>query len=279
MNWLFKLNNFFRIWGGTFRAMGRIKIWLPLIILFAFQIVLLYKLVNFHYPPWGIVLVPLLKALLPERVLHYPQYYLALPFIYNLTNLVVVGLLSIFTNSMVIWLVTSRYLDNKLSLKGAFSRAVNRFGHLFLIWLINTALVAAILILPAFLLSGWIEGSPRRLMFIQTVSFVAGVLISGLFAYCFNLILISNISWLKSVKRNFEIFRRNFFSTCFFIGIPGLISWGYGLVVSNTPLLMSKFRPETIPLLLGLGSLLNLLVIFWILGSLARLFLLETKEA
>lgn len=278
MNWLFKLNNFFRIWGATFRAMAKIKIWLPLIILLFLQIIVLYFLVRFYLPPFNSILIPLLKLIVGENGLHYPRFYLSLPFIYNLFNLILIGFFSIFANAMVIWLFSSHFWGKKLSLKEAWQNTRARFGHLFLNWLINTVIAAAVLILPGFLFSSWIGGSPRRTFFVQFLSFGAGILVSGLFAYCFNLILLSGDSWLKSLASNFSIFRRNFFSTCFFIALPGLISWGYGMLISNTPLLMSKFRPDIVPVLLIIGSLLNLFIVFWILGALARLFLYEVKE-
>lgn len=279
MNWLFKLNNFFRIWGATFRAMGRFKIWIPLIFLLLIKIVLLYQLVRFYEPPGSLILVPLLKAILGDRALHYPHFYTALPFVYNLFNLVLIGFFDIIVNAVVIWLLSSHFWGRMLNIKEAFGKVKGRFGQLFLIWLVSTVVVAAFLILPGILFSSWTYGSPRRMIFIQSLSFVTGVLVSGLFAYCFNLILLSNQSWLKSLASNFAIYRRNFFTTSFFIGIPSLISWVYGALVSNTPLWLSKFRPEIIPLLLGLGSVLNLLVVFWILGALTRLFLYEIKEA
>lgn len=279
MNWLFKLNNFFRIWGATFRAMGKIKIWVPLVILFLIQILFLYILVRFYQPPWSAVLIPILKGVLGDRVLHYPQFYMSLPAVYSLVNLVLVGFFSIFANAMVVWLLTSHFWGNRLNMKEAWEKANRRFGHLFLIWLLNTLVAAAIFFLPSLLFSFWIAGSPRRMLFIQTAGLVVGVLVSCLFAFCFNLILVSASSWLKSLSLNFDIFRRNFFSTCFFIGIPGLISWGYGVLVGNAPLVMSKLRPEVIPFLLTAGSVLNIIVVFWITGALTRLFLYEMKEA
>src|SRR4030066_231438 len=100
MNWLFKLNNFFRIWGATFRAMLKIKIWLPLFILLLLQIIVLYFLVRFYLPPFNSILVPILKLVVGEKGLHYPQFYLSLPFIYNLFNLTLIGFFSIFANAI-----------------------------------------------------------------------------------------------------------------------------------------------------------------------------------
>jgi len=278
MNWLFKLNNFFRIWGATFRAMARFKIWLPLILLLLLQVILLFVLTRFYQSPFSLVLVPLLKALVGEKALHYPGFYVALPFAYNLLNLVVVGFLSILINATAILLLSFHFWGRPIDLKEALSGSRSRFGHLFLLWLVNTIAVGLVLILPGFILSGWMGGSPRRILFVQLASYGLGVLVAALFAYCYNAILLSGETWLKSIRTNWGIFRRNFFSTCFFIAIPGFVSWLYGVLISNSPLIMSKFRPDIIPLLLIFGSVINLLVIFWILGSLARLFLQEVKE-
>ncbi len=258
--------------------MGKLKIWLPLLILLILQILVLFQLVRFYQPQVSWLLVPLFKLIASERALHYPQFYLALPYLYNLFNLVLIGFFSIFVNALVIWLLSSHFWGKKLSYKEAWQNTRTRFGHLFLIWFFNTLVAALILILPGVLFSNWMSGSPRRTFFIQAASFGAGVLVSGLFAYCYNSILLSGDAWLKSLSTNFRIFQRNFFSTCFFIGIPGLLSWGYGILTSNTPLIMSKFRPDIVPVLLVIGSVINLLVVFWILGSLARLFLYEVKE-
>jgi hypothetical protein len=193
-------------------------------------------------------------------------------------NLVVVGFLSILINAATILLLSFHFWGKPLKLREAFASARGRFGHLFMLWLTNTVTVALVLILPGFLLSGWMGGSPRRILFVQLTSFGLGVLVAALFAYCYNAILLSGESWLKSLGTSFAIFSRNCFSTFFFIAIPGFISWLYGLLISNSPLIMSKFRPDIIPLLLFVGSVINLFVIFWILGSLARLFLYEVKE-
>src|SRR4030065_2466129 len=115
MNWLFKLNNFFRIWGATFKAMLKIKIWLPLFILFLLQVVVLYILVRFYLPPYSAVLIPLVKLITGDKALHYPQFYLALPFIYNLFNLVLIGFFSIFSNALAIWLLSSHFWGKGLS--------------------------------------------------------------------------------------------------------------------------------------------------------------------
>jgi hypothetical protein len=278
MNWLFKLNNFFRIWGTTFRAMGKLKIWLPLLVLLILQLLLLFQLVRFYQPHVSWLMVPIFKLIASERALHYPQFYLALPYLYNLFSLVLIGFFSIFANAVVIWLLSSHFLGKTISLKEAWRNTKSRFGHLFLIWVFNTLAAALVLILPGVIFSDWMSGSPRRTFFLQAASFGAGVLVSGFFAYCYNAILLSGDSWLKSLTTNFQIFQRNFFSTCFFIAVPGLLSWGYGILTSNTPLIISKFRPDIVPALLVIGSLINTLVVLWILGSLARLFLYEVKE-
>ena len=258
----FLIATYTRLLSGLFK----LSVWSPLLILALFQALGLLLLSNFFVGGLRQVLYPFLSLFLPEALLHYPQYYLALPSLYSGYNTLILGpTVWVLISASAVYKLGGYYRGAKLSLSEGLRESVRLYIPLLLFWVIETVMIFVVLFSLNVAFREYVAGSPRtRLLFEYGYQLIA---------YCFSAFLIYSIPGIVisgrrlggAIKHSIGLCRKNFFLTFIIIAVPGTVGALIDIFVSGfSPQLVSLFSPESITLILyiriSLGILINLLV-------------------
>lgn len=275
------VNRFIDLFVDSIREFGRGKIWLLLGGYFLLQWLILYAHVHFASPlVWGWMKIWL--GLFPEHVAngfkHFPGHFLTLPYLFDwakfavgilIEGLVLGGIAMLFFDSM---LATPK--SDRLSLKLLWPSWV----HLIVGWLaLNGLMLATAVALPGWLES-WLEGSPRRQLFVQ-LGVIPGIYVVLLALFYFTIpsvALFGENAW-QAIKRSVRLFFRHPFSLLI---LSGLILIGpviIGAVAGRTGLIVEKFRPEMVYWVLVAGLVVGALASFFWMGTAVR-FLIDEED-
>jgi hypothetical protein len=82
---------------------------------------------------------------------------------------------------------------------------------------------------------------------------------------------------MSALRDSFSLAASNYGVTYLLIAVPALFTWATDLMVGRAPVIVSRFSPELIVLLLGLAIIITLLVNFAIVGAITASYLLATE--
>ncbi|MCJ7459032.1 MAG: hypothetical protein MUP17_08580, partial [candidate division Zixibacteria bacterium] len=88
-------------------------------------------------------------------------------------------------------------------------------------------------------------------------------------------IVISGKNVLSGLGSSVSIYKRNFFSTYFFVLIPNLLTFPFTLLNHRAALLISKFNPEVIFLILILEIGVSMIANYILISTLTRFYIYD----
>jgi len=238
-----KINLFFSVYLEGLKSFRKPLLWLPFLLYTLAQFLLLLALVYFYTPLISFVFVPMIKRFMGEFVLHYPAYFLFLPKIFSRANLLLGGILGIISFGWATYLFFSYFLSEKRielaeGLKVTFSKYLLLLG----IWAIETAVLLGWFFFVSRVGRGFLEGSFKKELAFEVLSFGTGVLFYGLFAFAVPAIILSGRNIISALGLSVSIYKRNFFSTYLFVLLPNLLSLPFTFINRNSSFLILSFR-------------------------------------
>jgi hypothetical protein len=281
MSLIGSINRFIDLFIDSFRELRRGRIWLLLGAYLGLQWLVLYAHVNFSSPlVWGAMKIWL--GFFPDSVIngfkHFPGHFLTLPYVFDwarfviglvLEGLVLGGIAMLFFDNM---LETPK--EDRLSLKLLWPSWI----HLALAWLVlNGLMLATAVALPGWLES-WLEGSPRRQLFIQlgVIPGIFVVLLALLYFAIPSVALFGENVW-QAIKRSIRLFFRHPISLLILSGLILVGPVAVSAVAGRAGLIIDKFRPEMVYWVLVAGLVVGALASFFWMGTAVR-FLIDEED-
>lgn len=264
-----KINLFTAIYGRMFAAIIKPRIWIPFFILALFQVVALYGLAKFYLPGWFNIIFPILSSFLPPEVLHYPQYYLALPAVYSgLDNFIIGPTVWVVLSAVAVYKLGGYYAGENSPLGEGFKSVFGAYLPLLIFWAIETALVLLVMLVPSLLIADLVRGSPRRKIALDFGLQVIGFGVSAFLIYTIPGIIFAGTGVGSAIKKSLRLCWKNFFLTFFIIFIPSVLNVFFNIIFSEfSPRIIQLLNPELIIALLGLQIGIGIFINLFIYGS------------
>lgn len=264
-----KINLLLRIYGRLAVGLLRFSWWSPFFILAIFQLLGLCALIWYYLPGWINIIMPLLRLFISPDNFHYPQYYLALPKVYSLFEIFILGpTLWIIFSAAASYRYGHFYDGEKVSIGECVNASVNKYLPLLIVWIFETILVLLILYLPGVILNSQIEGSPNRIMALRFVLQMAGFGISAMLIYAFPGIILDNKGLFEAIGDSVSLFFRNIFLSYFIIFLPNIPRLILNLLLGDlAPRIINLLNPELIPNLIFVSIALGIFINYYVYGA------------
>ncbi len=276
MGALEKLNLFFWAWVQTARSVKTLKLFVPFLIYAILQGGILIGLIHFAYPPFSSILPPLYRRFFGPMALHYPQCMVFLPDMFHRVDILLSGIIGIGVIGMATQLFATRFNGESPQLKEGIRKVLPLYGVLFIIWILETALVL-----------GFVQGFPRLLAvstplegkFLRTLSTLLGIIVGAAFAYTSVLVVWEKKGLLRALRGSFSLFAQNPFSSFSLVAVPIGLRLPLDWVLSKGGFLISRFTPELICWLLAFYIGFSILTNYFLIGSITGFYLLVKEES
>lgn len=273
-----QFRKFFIAWKNCFESVKLTKILLLFVVYACLQIAIVLMFIFYAYPPLSGVLVPIIKHFFGEQALHYPNNYVLLPTLFNWTNILLSGFLGVLIIGVSTKLFSLSYRNKAVELGKGFRSIGPKYLVLLAVWFVET-----------FCLLGVLFGAPKLLVkigflahqgsfSIQLITALLAILLGAMFAYTTALIILDGNSMLKAVARSLVLFKKYPIVSFLLIAVPTFIHMPFDLLTSETHLLISKFMPEIVGVLLIISILISVFTNYFLVGTVTRYFLLVTKQ-
>ncbi len=272
MTLLGKVNSFILTYSEGLKSFKRFGLWLPFLVVALLQVIVLFILVSFFSPLLAWILVPVLKGAYGEAVLHYPNFYLFLPAVFNRANIIAGLLLGVVLDGAAALMFCDHFSGNRISFLGGLRAALSKYWRLFVLGLLGLPVILVMRI-PFLLLGDVVTESPRRELALEVGCMILGVTYAGIFAYAVPGVIWRGKKTLAAIADSWRIFVGNFFSTFLFISIPLAISFPVNMLKRQGSVLITKFNPEIVIWLAVLGVFVSIFVSFLRSATLMKFYL------
>lgn len=230
----------------TLRALFAPVLWLPWLLLGAFQAALVVALGWFAHPAVAWLAVPLARLLGGEDALHYPRIFRVLPALYSRADLAVGAVLGALVVGAATRLFAARFSGAEVRPLAELGWALRRAPLLIAVNLpLNLLLIGLSLALDAML--GRPGGSAIVRQGITVGGLVAAMLLQAAFLYATPLVAVSGLPLLRALAMLPRAFARgafaalvlSLFAVLALLPLQGLAGLGDNLVERGTPELVA----------------------------------------
>jgi len=256
-----------------------IKTFFPFLTYAVLQGAILAILVFFAYPPFSSVLVPLIRKLFGEAALHYPNNFIVLSPLFDQANFILSGIVGIVIIGMATHMFASLFRNRDPSLKKGLQVTLPKYGLLFVVWIIESALILCMVTGLPVLLNKVIQPGYQLVRIIKVGSFLLGILVGAMFAYTSALIVLDHRGIFRAISQSLSIFSGNALTSFFLIAIPSFLYFPINFLGRKAPFLVTKFAPEVVVIILAVGIVIALFANYILVGTVTRFYLLVTREA
>lgn len=268
----------FWLWQQCFKSMKNMKTFIPFVIYALLQGVLLYSLVNFIKSPFSGLFIPLIRKIFGEPALHYPNFFYVITPFFNQINLIIGGLIGVIIIAMATIIFTKNFRNESAGIGESISISFSKYISLFIVWIIESVLTITIIVGIPMLLNKFLQPEYRVSQIIEFGSLILGILVASIFAFTTILIVVDGEKFGRSLSRTFLIFRNNIITTFMLVAVPTLIYFPVSYLSKKTNILISKFSPEIMVVILSTGILITLFTSYFQIGSITRFYLLLTEK-
>ncbi len=274
------MSEFWYLYGQTFRLMGKVTLWIPLLV----QGILALVLVLMHYyvfaPVTGSIigsLAGLINSEYAPLMYHYPSHFALLPYFFGIIRLILNVLTEAFLFGIVIDLLIAIYRGERPAFMVSVVGALRRYLQLTFVWLI---LIAVLYLLNSYfntfiedVLGYSLQDAPRRMMLTQLVSRGMTVLIYSACIFLLPSIMAGGVSFWEAIKRGFKVYVRHPIIAFGLVLIPYLIGFLPSWVLSDPNKIVTNFYPELVLYLLLVSIGVDVIVNFILLGTSLKFYM------
>jgi hypothetical protein len=276
------------VWKAVLQVMWRKPgIFIPFCIVVLIELVFLTIL--FFAPHHGIISIlgPPIRKFFGEIFLHYPYNLSLIPTMFEYINLPFTILVTPLVCGITVGMVALGFNNKNTEFGKNLRIALSRYFSLLFLWVIVGIIYACIFQLFKFLSLNCYPESVEKFLHIpgwrmfricQYISLLICLLIEPLVSYVIPLLILEKKKLFASIKEGAIIGWSIYMSTFILITIPTLL--GVCLVLVKQKLLsvlMDKFYPEIVLVIMACGFILILFVEVLKISSLTKLFLLNRE--
>ena len=278
MRALEKLNRFIGLYLATLGRVFRFRIWVPLALYAALQIIIILLAANYTNPSVYAILKPLV-ALIGDRTAevmsHYPGLYMVLPSVVAWGKYILGVLFEGLVMGLAAALFVKAYSDSfpALGYKAVFKKWI----PLLIVWCIISAFIlAANQFIPG-LFSSFVAESPRRIMLLGAAMKILTVIIYSIFIYAIPAVVVYGDGIFKALKTSLSLFAEYPIFSFFLAFLPYLLTVPFSYIFENAPALVDKFTPELMLYFLVGGVIVDMVVNFILTGTVVKFLMDEAK--
>jgi len=239
------------------------KLVFPLFVLAAGQFFLLGLLTNFHRSGLVQWMAPLMRAVAGDGAVHYPQFFLALPVLFNVGNLVLTAVLGAYVWGAAL-VATAAKLEGRE--RSGWREAWARFPALFLSQLPIILIAVILLFGPQLVFGGSHLGGNRLRLLIYGVP-VAFLLFQAMFLFAPMRVLLDASGPFAAIRDSVTMWRQGLLLTLLLVILPTLLHLPAQWVLRKRTELADRFSFETIVLVIAADILLFLLTNFVLVSA------------
>lgn len=266
------------LWTQCFKSMRNLKTFVPFFLYAILQIFLVYALVNFSHSPFSNLLIPIIRKFFGEPALHYPNFFYIMAPLYNQINLLISGLLGIIVIGVATHLFGVKIREDKLSLSNALKATMPKYGVLLIIWIIESALTLAMIIGVPQVLNNLLQPDYTLSRIINLAGFLLGIGVASVFAYTTMLIVLDDQKLIHTISQTFLIFKKNMFTSFLLVAVPTFFYFPISYILKETDLLISKFSPEIVVVVLGTGIFISFLSSYFQIGTITQFYIFINEK-
>ena len=266
---------------AAFRALYRAiqilqngKVILPLLVYFAFKILLI---VSFIESGTG-GLHDFWSLLLPGRqaagLEHYPHHVMLLPLAMQRLDVVLDTFLHIIAQGMTVLMVAAAYSGEKIGIASSFRATMRRYGHLIIVMIIALAAIFIFANIP-YLIPISPESLPHR--HIPTAaSVLLGLLVQAFFIYAVPIILIGRRAAFGALRDNFRFAAHNYPASFSLALVTFAVSLPTVLLGFKSRVIALRLFPELLIHIQVTAELLQFVSTYLLVGGVTVFFLEKT---
>jgi hypothetical protein len=258
-------------WIESIRGMRQRQVWVPFAWVTVVQIALLILLTQFYEPVLSWFMLPFLRWIGSEQIVHYPQAYVALPALFSRTGVWLdwlVGSLIFGAAFLIIWRLAAGSEPGR-----PWSEAGSAFGKLLLVRMPPFLFALFLLFgVPLILPRGESELRGNTLRLVRYGTFLFGVCVEAIFLYAPLAVLLLRRSAGGALGEAFRLVGRVPIATFLIVLVPNLAQIPVAAVLRRSDAVVRTLAPETVAWLVLGSILLYALVNYLILASAVRVF-------
>jgi hypothetical protein len=257
--------------------MSRPAIWLPFLIVAAFQLLALLLFTQFHHKALLPIALPLIRLTAGEGATHYPNLFYALPTMFFRANLAIDAVVAAIAGGAATVL---------------FARAFG-FEHIQRPWTRAFKTAAALIISSALLLAlifatSRLERLVPRELFLNDAMIRWGtravmlgifVLLQSFLVYMTAWIVLMGHNVFAAVRDSLRVTAKTFIPTVLIVGVAAVLFYPISYASSRIDLIAGKLSPELIAGLLSLQIVVQIIITFILVGAIVRLFMWRVEAA
>lgn len=263
------------VWATTFRTLRENpNILIPFLLVGLFDAIILVLIYLAPRQPFSTLLAPPIRAFWGEQYLHYPVNFLLIPRLFHYVHILSMGFIGVLMTGLAIGMVYQSRQGIRPIVLTNLIRSAKRYLSLVAIWLVIFGLVTLAFKGPQFLLH---LKQPMMVQIALWGSFLAGILIEVVFIYAMPAVMIEKKRAWSAIKRSITFARSMFLATFLLVMLPTLLYIPLILLKGRLPTLMSRFFPEMVLIVLGLGIVVSVVIDCLVTCSATTLFLNKTN--
>jgi hypothetical protein len=221
-------------------------------------------------PPLSSLLAPPIRAFWGEQFLHYPFNLFLIPRLFNYVHTISTAFIGVLMTGLAIGMLKEAKEGLNPGILFNLIKSLRLYLRLLVIWLVMFGLITVVF-----------KGLPLILQLKQRAAlqivlyagFLISILIETIFIYAMPAVMIEEKRTWSAIKRSTTFARSIFLPTLLLVVIPTLIYIPMLILRGKLPLLMSKFFPEVVLIILGLGIIISVVIDCLITCSTTILFL------
>ncbi|MCP4568178.1 MAG: hypothetical protein GY841_11425 [FCB group bacterium] len=275
-----RFSEFWFLYGQTFRQMGRLNLWLPVLILG----LVAFMIMELHYYVFSPVAGPIVRAwaelIKPELaggLTHYPGQFIVMPYFFGNARLLVNIFLEAFLFGAMIDMLIALHRGERPAFVVSFKAALRRYLPLTLVWFLLTALLYLVNIYFFDFVDKVIGYSlveaPRRQFMASLALRGVTVLLYMPCIYLLPAIMVGGKSLGQSIKSGFAVFARHPFITLGLVLVPYIFGVIPSIWASESVKVVTNFFPEMVYYLILISIAVDVIVNFVLLGTSVKFFM------
>ncbi len=272
------INFFLSTYGRLVVGLFNIRLWPPFLIVLLVMLALIFAAANMWSGLLSGFMVPLMKLVATENVVHYPQHLALLPLAFERMNLVPSLLIESVVTAAAVLMFVAFWQRERISFSESLRVAFRQYHKLLIVWILVFILIYLLFMWLPELFSDWAKGSPRRIAALSVGMQGLSVLLRSLFIYVIPFLILTDRGLGGSFTGSFRIFFSNFFTTLFLVGLPQVVLLPLIYALQNTGTIITKFNPEVLIWMTVLLAFLLTVVNFFTTGAVVRFFMQTVEE-
>ena len=258
------------------------KVWVPLLILGAIHLTIVYLLFLFPRPPVQLVLGPIIKRFFGQTYLHYPFNFVILPYLVKICRQFLAVFLDFYFLAAFAVLGLSFWRRNTLELRTAFSEPLRKLLPLLTYSILIIVLVFALRRVPPYVFNYIYSknmvtqeqldfSNMINLILRYTMEFFA-TLLKTFFVFTIPYLVLEGRGLLASIDRSFQLALKNFFTTFFLLLVPTALIFGLEQFIKTPQSLIESHYPEMVFQILLATEALNVLFCFLLMFPIVGIY-------